>query len=80
PTIDHADFASAWKVRESVGLRHIATEEELWPLLRPIMTREEFDKAIANTHAGAEQLADVQLAKAPMIHLDGDIVALAREG
>ena len=49
PSIDHADFASAWKVRESVGLRHIATEEELWSRLRHIMTREEFDTAAANT-------------------------------
>lgn len=80
PSIDHADFASAWKVRESVGLRHIATEEELWSRLRHIMTREEFDSAITNTRAVVEQLADVKLAKAPMIHLDGDIVALAREG
>lgn len=80
PKPDQADFAYAWEVRDSVGHRHLAGGYELWPLLSRIMARSEFDDAVKNTHKVAAQLAGKELPKAPLIHFEGDLVALAREG
>jgi DNA-directed DNA polymerase III PolC len=76
----HQRFAYAWEVRDSVGMRHIATEGEIWEQVKHFMTRGEFETAVSNTYAIAEELDGVGLQKAPLIHLDGDLVALAREG
>jgi DNA-directed DNA polymerase III PolC len=73
-------FAYAWEVRDSVGMRHIASEDEIWSQVRHAMTRAEFESAVANTYAVAEHLDGVGLQKAPLIHLEGDLIALAREG
>jgi len=80
PDVKHRPFAYAWEVRDSVGMRHIASEPELWSVLRHVMTRTEFDSACDNTHSVAVSLEQVTLQKAPLIHLEGDLVALAREG
>lgn len=80
PHPDFASFAYSWEVRDSVGMRHIASVDELWSNLQHVMTREEFDAAVSNTLRIAEELADVRLQKAPLISLDGDLAVLAREG
>jgi DNA-directed DNA polymerase III PolC len=80
PALKHKPFAYAWEVRDSVGLRHIASEVEMWEVLKHIMTEEEWDDAVGNTHTVAGMLEETKLQKAPLIHLDGDMVALARDG
>jgi DNA polymerase III alpha subunit len=80
PHSRHIPYAYAWEVKDSVGLRHIADEEEIWQVLQHTMTRDEFDAAIVNTNAVANELAGVHLAKAPIISLDGDILADCRAG
>lgn len=80
PREDDKTYAYAWEVRDSVGLRHIATEDELWGQLRHVMTREWFDKGVDNARAIAEELSGVKLQKAPLIHLEGDMIALCRAG
>lgn len=80
PHPDHKPFAYAWEVRDSVGMRHIGDIDELWRQLKLVMSRADFDKALDNTFELAESLKDVKLNKAPIIHLEGDLIALAREG
>lgn len=80
PDEKHASYAYAWEVRDSVGMRWIASEEEMWSVLQKVMTRAEFDEAALNTRAVAARLAGHRLAKAPLIYLAGDLTALAREG
>jgi DNA polymerase III alpha subunit len=80
PDKKHEPFAHAWEVRDSVGMRWIASEEEMWSVLQEVMSRDEFEEAGANTRAVAESLQGHILAKAPLIYLDGDLEALAREG
>lgn len=80
PHPKHQSFAYSWEVRDSVGCRHIVSSEEAWNVLRFVMTWEEFQTAVSNTVRVAEELADVRLQKAPLIRLEGDLVALAREG
>ncbi|WGN90701.1 DNA polymerase III subunit alpha [Burkholderia phage vB_BglM_WTB] len=80
PRPEHTAYAYAWEVRDSVGMRHIASPDEMWEQLRFVMTREEFDRAVQNAYAIEERLQGITLAKAPMIHLDGDLHALARAG
>ena len=80
PTEAHKDFAYAWEVRDSVGPRTIENESFLWDHLRLVMTKAEFDRALANTYTVAEKLQGIALRKAPIIHLDGDLIALCRAG
>src|ERR1700741_5343203 len=80
PCINHADFAYAWEVRDSVGIRHLASEAEIWAQLRLVMPRSVFDQAVNNTYAIADKIKGISLKKAPLIHLEGDLVALCREG
>jgi DNA polymerase III alpha subunit len=72
--------AYAWEVRDSVGMRHIASKDEIWEVLQHVMNMREFDAAVENTYAVAEELANVHLAKAPIISLEGDLEALCRRG
>lgn len=74
------DFAYAWEVRSSVGLNTIATLNELWEQLQWCMTRAEFDAAVNNTVAVAESLKGIKLLQAPIIHTEGNMEELAREG
>jgi hypothetical protein len=80
PKSDSERFATAWEVRNSVGVRTIETEETIWKTLKLVMSQDEFRKAIENTHAVSELLKESVLQKAPLIHLEGDIMALCREG
>lgn len=80
PCEDDKTFAYAWEVRDSVGIRHIASEDEIWSQLQYVITREEFDSGVRNTHKIADELAGIKLQKAPLIHLEGDMVALCRDG
>lgn len=80
PRIDDKIYAYAWEVRDSVGMRHIATDDEIWNQLKYVMTRAEFDAGVKNTYAVAEKLSGIKLKKAPLIHLEGDMVALCRAG
>lgn len=76
----HEAFAHAWEVRESVGMRWIASEDEAWSVLRETMSRYEFAEACGVTWTVAESLRGHILAKAPLISTEGDLEALAREG
>jgi DNA polymerase III alpha subunit len=76
----HEPYAHAWEVRESTGIRHIATCDEMWTVLSEVMSRKDFDSAIQNTYALAAQLKGTRLAKAPIIKTDGDLIGLARQG
>jgi DNA polymerase III alpha subunit len=80
PRQEDQTFAYAWEVRDSVGLRHIAPEAELWEHLKLVMTRKEFDSGVKNAHEIAARLSGIKLKKAPLINLAGGIVALCREG
>jgi DNA polymerase III alpha subunit len=80
PDPKHRNFAYAWEVRDSVGMRHIASPDEMWEVLKYMMTADEFHIAEHKTHEVAERLEGKKLPKAPLIHLEGDLVALAREG
>lgn len=80
PSEEHKKYAYAWEVRDSVGLRHIATDEELWAQLKYVMTREEFHSGVKNAYKIADELRGIKLKKAPLIHLEGDLVALCRAG
>lgn len=80
PRIEQKDFAYALEVRDSVGIRHIATVDEMWQQLKYVMSKSDFDYALDNTFRVAEKLNGIELAKAPLIHLEGDLIALCREG
>lgn len=80
PSREFESFAYAWEVRDSVGCRTIEGIDELWFHLHFVMTRKEFEDAVNNTISVAESLRGIRLKKAPIIHLEGDLVALAREG
>lgn len=80
PSVEHSDYAYSWEVRSSVGCRTIEGLDEIWSHLKWCMTRDEFALAIENTFAVAERLKGKRLNKAPIIALEGDLVALARKG
>lgn len=80
PSFEDRSYAYGWEVRESVGLRHIATVDEIWSKLSFVMDHSTFDKALQNTHEVAARLKGITLQKAPIIEADGDIVTLCREG
>lgn len=80
PSIDHRNLAYAWTVRESVGMRHIADEGELWSVLQRVMTPSEFTAGVNNAIDIADRLRGIKLAQAPLIHTEGDLVQLCRYG
>jgi len=80
PRESDKSFAYAWEVRDSVGMRHIPTLSELWAELQCVLTRAEFDAGVANAFKIAASMQGMSLPKAPLIHLDGDLMALCREG
>ena len=80
PDVKHRPFAYSWEVRDSVGIRTIETPETMWDQLRHVMTLEEFESALENTFRLADELKGIALRKAPLIHLEGDLVALCRVG
>ncbi|QDH49630.1 DNA polymerase alpha subunit [Pantoea phage Kyle] len=80
PKEEQKDFAYAFETRESVGMRTIEDAQDYTSALVGIATDEELCDAIGVTTRLAETLAGRALNKAPIIHLDGDMVALAREG
>jgi DNA polymerase III alpha subunit len=80
PDFKHESDAYAWEVRQSVGSRIISDVDALREHLAPVMHGSEFARAIENTQAVAAMLEGVKLQKAPLIELEGDMVAVAREG
>ncbi|QPX74697.1 DNA polymerase III alpha [Serratia phage vB_SmaM_Hera] len=80
PGDEHKNFAYAYRIRDRAGIRRICTLEDLESELGGLFEKHEWKKAIDNTYAVAECLKGVKLQKAPIIHLDGDMVALARQG
>jgi DNA polymerase III alpha subunit len=80
PREDDKTYAYAWEVRDSVGIRHIATEDEIWQQLSHVMTHEMFTEGIKNAYLVASDLSGIKLKKAPLIHLEGDMVTLCRAG
>ena len=80
PRPDHSNFAYAWEVRESVGHRTILTLDEIRSSLGGILTAREFERAVDNTFTVEGMLQGIQLAKAPLIALEGDLDALCRAG
>lgn len=80
PSIEHVDYAYAWEVRDSAGVRTI---EECWTMyetLKHVMTRDEFESAWENAYKIEAELAGMKLNKAPLIKVEGDLLSLAREG
>lgn len=81
PSVEDQSNAYAWEVKDCVGFRTIMDDDELWcSFFKKIMTAEEYAEAVENTFKVAEELKDVRLQKAPIIRLEGDFVALCREG
>jgi DNA-directed DNA polymerase III PolC len=64
--------------RQKVTQQHLLTVEELRASM-PMVDDETFVEAVRNTHEAAERCATT-LPTAPLIHFDGDLVALARAG
>jgi len=80
PSAKFKNYAYAWEVRDSQGVRTI---EECWTMfdtLKHVMTRDEFESAWKNAYVIEDELAGIQLNKAPLIKVEGDLVALARIG
>lgn len=80
PSIEHVDYAYAWEVRDSVGVRTIEECWDMYSTLKHVMTRDEFESAWENAYKIEAELAGMKLNKAPLIKVEGDLVALAREG
>lgn len=81
PSEESESFAYAWEVRSSVGCRTIEDAGRMWhEFFQHVMTEEEWKIAYSNTLDVAKRLKGIELPKAPIIHLSGDMVALAREG
>ncbi|AWD92439.1 DNA polymerase III alpha subunit [Xanthomonas phage Carpasina] len=80
PHESHKTFAYAWEVRDSVGLRTINDVDVIRKALGGILSASEFEKAIQNTFDIAERLSSSSLQRAPLIHFDGDLEALVRDG
>jgi DNA-directed DNA polymerase III PolC len=80
PDFKHESDAYAWEVRQSVGPRIISDVDALREHLADVMKGVEFVDAVENTQRIAAELAGVSLKKAPLIELEGDMVAEAREG
>lgn len=80
PSVDDKDFAYAWEVRDSVGMRTIEPVEVMWDVLKDVMNRDLFDSAVSNAHHIAHLLGEQTLNKAPMIHMEGDLTSLCRAG
>lgn len=80
PHPKYASFAYAWEVRDSVGMRHITSLDEIRATLGKILSPREFDQAVEATVSIATALEGMKLPKAPLIHLDGDLEALVRQG
>lgn len=81
PREEDKSNAYAWEVRDSVGLRTLEKPNTMWDkTFKFVMTEEEFEKAIIQTVDVANAIKGQKLNKAPIIHLDGDLLALSREG
>lgn len=80
PKKEHYKYAYAWEVRDTANPWQIDDINELGVALEAVMTREEITFAAWNTSQLGERLAGRVLRQAPIIHLEGDMVALAREG
>lgn len=73
-------YALAWEVRDNVGMCTIEDADAYVKELSAVMKWHEVDIAMRNAEALGERLKGRKLRQAPLIHLDGDMVALAREG
>ena len=80
PGEEYANFAYAYKVRDRTGLRTIAHPEQIYEQIGHLFDDYEWAGAMANTMNLADRLTGRKLNKAPIIHLAGDMVKLAREG
>lgn len=81
PSPSDRALAYSWEVRDSVGMKYIANPEEMWEkAFHLVLTREEFDEAVANAYKIEEQLQGIKLQQAPLIHLEGDLAELCEEG
>lgn len=79
PAPEHRDRFLAWDDSKKMTPQHIMSRAELeyefcW------MDRRTLNKAINNTFEVAERCSDLKLARAPMIHFEGDFDALVRAG
>lgn len=75
-----ADYSAFMVIsgREKVTPQHILGSQDLRQALRCLSDRE-FAEAVANSHAVAQECAS-ELPSAPLIHVDGDLRALAEVG
>lgn len=79
PDRKHQSAAYSWEVRDSVGPRHLVDVDDMCKAIGGLLTNAEIDTAIYNTFAIAEQCT-IELAKAPIINVPGDLRAMCSEG
>lgn len=80
PSVKDVDFAYAWEVRDTVKPHAIEDSNDLYRPLRDIISANECFEAIKNASIIADELKGRKLRQAPLIHLEGDMIKLAREG
>lgn len=80
PSAADKSNAYAWEVREAIAPRFISSIDDIRKRLEGVLTPMEFDGAITHTCEVAKELSGIELAKAPMIKLEGDLWQLCREG
>lgn len=79
PAQEVADRFLAWNDAKRMTPQWILSEDELRAAL-PQLSAGQFDAAVRNTHAVVELCRGAQLRRAPMIHFDGDFLAMVAEG
>ncbi len=85
PRHDDKDAAQGAGIRTSIGIRHIIDETDMRGFFSRWLTPEELETAITNTKNVAAAISvtvyeQKGLPKAPIIKVEGDLMALARAG
>lgn len=85
PRHDDKDAAQAAGIRTSIGIRHIVDETDMRGFFSRWLDHFELETAIENTKRVADMIAGINrieggLPKAPIIKVEGDLMALARAG
>lgn len=80
PRKDHRRFAAAWESRPGIAPDWIMSGDDLRAYMLQFVDSATIDKAIENTFLIAEELGDIELPKAPIIQLSGDLEKDCREG
>lgn len=79
PAPEHLELFLAWDDSKKMTPQHILSEDMLRRAL-PQLSARQFDSALVNTHDVAERCSGLKLRRAPMIHFDGDFLAMVEAG